>query len=115
MELLQGAYERILAKEAEETEMTTAFAKKTRACSRRSDRKTETRQGRIAGLPESAAFTVCGGRDFVLLPVDDLAEWLEDQLDYAESAAALKAERHKAIPLEQAIANLAGRVTRKAR
>ena len=33
----------------------------------------------VARLPESAAFTRCDGREFVLLPVDDLNEWLEDR------------------------------------
>jgi len=94
--------------------MAVTTEKKPRRRSRRGRRKTGTCEA-IAGLPKSAAFTVCDGRDFVLLPVNDLAEWLEDQLDYAESAAALKAERHKAVPLEQVIAGLSGRGARKAR
>jgi hypothetical protein len=91
--------------------MTATIAKKPRQRGDRSGRGLD----RLAGLPKSAAFTACGGQDFVLLPVKDLAEWLEDQIDYAESMAALDEERHLAIPIEQAIAQLSGHGARKAK
>ena len=40
-------------------------------------------------LPESAAFTISGGQEFLLLPVADFEAWVEDQLDAAEAKAAL--------------------------
>ena len=66
-------------------------------------------------LPKSAAFTRCDGRDFVLLPVDDLNEWIEDQIDYAESKAVMAAEGHLASPLEDVIGRLSARRTRPTR
>ena len=97
--------------------MATTIEKKPRRRCRPSGQKAGVRgkSGKITGLPESAAFTVCGGQDFVLLPVSDLAEWLEDQLDYAESVAVLAKERKQAIPIEQAIVELSGRANRKAK
>ena len=69
----------------------------------------------VARLPKSAAFTRCDGREFVLLPVDDLNEWIEDQLDYAESKAVIAAEGHLASPLEDVIERLSARKSRPAR
>jgi hypothetical protein len=66
-------------------------------------------------LPESAAFTRCDGREFVLLPVDDLNEWIENQIDYAESKAVMAAEGHLASPLEDVIGRLSARKIRPAR
>ena len=40
-------------------------------------------------LPKSAALAICGGQEFILLPVADFEAWMEDQLDAAEAKAAL--------------------------
>lgn len=52
-------------------------------------RKRPLSKKKTLGLPASAAFTRSGGQEFLVVPMADFEAWLEDQLDAAESRAAL--------------------------
>ncbi len=77
--------------------MATAIAKKS---------KTPKRKKTKFPLPDSADTAVIAGREYIIVPSDDLEEWYIDQMLGMVATERLKTDRATAAPLDEVIARL---------
>lgn len=59
-------------------------------------------------LPPSSTMVEIGGKEYVITAKADFEDWYEDQILAAIAAVRLKAERDKAMPLDEVIRHLDG-------
>lgn len=64
-------------------------------------------------LPESASNAVIANREFLLIPIDDFAEWFEDQILVAVANDRMERDGDKLVPFSEIVARLNGKRAKK--